>query len=952
MVICTFIMPYEIFSINQTQTKQNQNPISPCYSEAFCQNEIKISDILSEIPIENSDTMYEYRNFYVESREEEVPRILNNTPVDLPAGCTVFRKRNKYITINGPVTVITRDNLESCGYVEVVERPPELQSGETEQNVGFADEESGSSESFISMSENNSLGDDTPSIPLGDFLARPVLIKEVTWAQTDGVQLALDTVRPWKAFFNDTAIKKKVDNYAFVRCNLKLKIVVNASPFYYGCMQASYTPLPNFKTDTNNTGYSGEVALVAPSQRHSVFIYPHNNQGGEITLPFFYVKNWLAVTSSSDLEHMGQIDFNIFNQLQSANGAVGASLTVQVFAWAEDIEVMGPTHALAVQSGEVDSALSKPKDEFDTAGKISKPASAIAVATGLLGEIPIIGPFMTATSMAATAVGNIAHLFGYTNVPHIGAVEAVKHQPFAHMSSPEISTSIERLCLDPKNELTIDNRIMGLGGEDALAMKNLVTRDTFIANATFSTTNAEGDALISALVNPLFARNQTVASVTGYNMSALSYISGPFEYWRGDIIFTFKIIASQYHKGRLRFHFDPTSNIAADGAKEHITTTFTKIIDIGQSNTVEFIVPYMQATSWLKCYKLTDTNLASTRYREDGLGFAPDKLYDNGSISVKVMTNLTAPVATSSVDIQMWVRGGDNFEFAQPRELEQRLTALTVQSGELDPDAIDSFVAGSGSNKKHPCRYLVNMGEAITSLRQLLRRHQFIEGLNCGTPAILSYNRLYQIRSSVMPKFYGYDANGNSSAEKSLAPGTYAQFNYVTNCNINWIGNLFVGYRGSVNWKFNLNKATPDQVCHFNVVRNAAPITVAATHTITTSTNDNNLDRVCLTGANRSMGTGASLTNTLDQPSLEVNIPMYNMFKFCTSQPSSRILGNSYDGSDVHNMQISLATTGTTTGSHSVGEILETYCAIGPDFDFLYYLSTPTVYYLATPAAQ
>ena len=705
---------------------------------------------------------------------------------------------------------ILANNSKVCIAEYKVKRRVNLQSGEEEvvQNLTFSDETSGSVVAGESASLN-CLGDNTPAVELGDFLKRPVLIKEIAWAMTDGVQEALTSFNPWTDFLNHSLIRNKLNNYAFVRCNIKLKFVINASPFYYGCSQFSYLPLSGLKADTNGTIFSGEGALVPHSQRMSVFVYPSASQGGEMILPFFYNQNWLELKDTTTTDNMGKISFNIFNQLRSANGASGTSLNVQVFAWAENIELMGPTSKLALQSGE---------DEYSTAGSISKPASAIAAGLGMLGEIPVIGPFMTASSIVASAVGSVAHIFGYTNVPHIAPTASYKNAPFAQMASPEISTPVEKLTIDPKNELTIDSRVDGLDGKDELDMKYIVQKDSFLTNLIINETTAEGDSLFACRVNPLQLRSTTVSgSFRAYNLLPMSYLSSLFSYWRGDIIFTFKTIATPYHKGRVRINFDPVANITTDGNSDQMTTTFTRIIDIGVDNNIEIIVPYMQAKSWLKTRDFSSGELNNDQFKTDGLTLTHDNNYDNGVITVKLLTNLTAPVTSTTINMQVWVRAGSNFEYAAPKSHIEDFSHLTVQSGE-NLDVTQTTSAGTQSGQEHPKRYLVNMGESICSLRSILRRPNLVGmiGLQVDTDTDDINHDLIHINR--FPRPYGYTANGYSEADLQIAVGT-GQFNFVKMTSINYLSEMFRGYKGSINWKANHVHTGPDLFSQFSIER-------------------------------------------------------------------------------------------------------------------------------------
>jgi hypothetical protein len=77
-----------------------------------------------------------------------------------------------------------------------------------------------------------------------------------------------------------------------------------------------------------------------------------------------------------------------------------------------------------------------------------------------------------------------------------------------------------------------------------------------------------------------------------------------FTNWRGDIKFTFRVYASQYHQGRLRLSYDPSGgNASADTS----TVIQTAIIDIQDDDEFVVTIPYMAPTTFL----LTRTSLTS-----------------------------------------------------------------------------------------------------------------------------------------------------------------------------------------------------------------------------------------------------------------------------------------------------------------------------------------------------
>lgn len=852
------------------------------------------------------------------------------------------------IPVEKQVTTITYNVLPDR---PVKKRKILLQSAEqlsddvktTIQNVVFQDETAGDAAHAVAVKKLNSLGDSTPSVPLGDFLSRPVLIRTINWDMTDVVNATMDTFAPWELFFNDPVITKKLDNYAFIRCNLKLKFLINASPFYYGMLQASYLPLPNYGTNTIDHTYG--TPLIPISQRQKVIITPQNNQGGEMTLPFLFHKNWLALGDQTRSNWFGDIVMSIYAQLQSANGTTGTSLDIQVFAWADDVEVMGPTDELAMQSAEVDSALLSSKDEYS--GMISRPASAIASAANLLGEIPIIGPYMTASSIVASAVGEVAHLFGYTNVPNMSNQSAFKSQPFPQFASPEVSVPTERLCIDPKNELCIDNKVHGSSSEDQLAINHFLQKESYLTTLTYATTDTPGKALFASRVCPGLHHTTVNGAIYSYDLTPMYYASGMFKYWRGDIIFRFKIIASQYHKGRIRINFSPTGDISTTTNSSLLTTTFSRIVDIGTEDDIEIIVPYMQATPWLDNYTIAATDLDNFRWSNAGGTLTAVEGKDNGTITCKVMTKLTAPVASSNIKILVYVRGGNNLEVALPHDIEQSLTHLQLQSEEISVD-----VAGSKAGVAHPCRYLVNMGEKITSLRQIMRRKTFVGSipfLNVTTGDFVT--NVFEMNT--YPKFYGYDANGHSNAAETLGVGDY-RFNFVTNTPTAWISRCFVGHRGSMTWDLNLDTTSTGIACsHFSAIRNSEPQATLGSGYYAVQTNianNSDLARGQLFSSRSGCG-GTSLTNQNTQTGLSVNVPDYNKYKFHFTTAETRTVGAAYDDSDVNGIKIHANTRNVLGGATSSKQLcIETYAGIGPDYTCIHFLNIPTFYKLQVPA--
>ena len=119
-------------------------------------------------------------------------------------------------------------------------------------------------------------------------------------------------------------------------------------------------------------------------------------------------------------------------------------------AWMSDVELAGPTtRGVLSQSGNMMN------DEYGK-GIISRPAKAIARWAGKLKTVPEIGPYATATSMAAAGVGQLAELWGFSRPINLAPTARYKHQMFGMLANSSIDEPVEKLSYDPKQELTVD----------------------------------------------------------------------------------------------------------------------------------------------------------------------------------------------------------------------------------------------------------------------------------------------------------------------------------------------------------------------------------------------------------------------------------------------------------------------------------------------------------------
>lgn len=249
-------------------------------------------------------------------------------------------------------------------------------------------------------------------------------------------------------------------------------------------------------------------------------------------LPFFnYFNNTDIVTTQwSDL---GQLYFRSLNDLKHANGGED-KVTISVFAWATDVNMNVLTsndpNQLTPQSGRESG---KEIDEANRNGVISGPATKIAKASSMLSNVPYIGPYASATSVAAGATAKIAKMFGYCRPPVTKNPEPYRPSPMSSLAVCNVPDTAQKLTIDEKQELTIDPRTTGLGGVDPMNIKEIAKRESYLTTFTWALNVPPENILWNSRIDPvIWAKTGAPGVGTGsFHFPACAMAALPFQYW-------------------------------------------------------------------------------------------------------------------------------------------------------------------------------------------------------------------------------------------------------------------------------------------------------------------------------------------------------------------------------------------------------------------------------------
>lgn len=508
--------------------------------------------------------------------------------------------------------------------------------------------------SSISIGQYNTLS-------LDNFFKRPIeIVNDVIPLNTD-IDLALPI---WDLYTLNPTVRSKLRNYAYFKADLVVRISISGTPFHYGRVLVSYQPYPDRNATLTNllllpSGGRGLLLNYLSQSLGCKSMDVKANKPIEYRCPFISTKPMHRlynsattaisdITSYADLEEAGTLVFMTLNQIKSVS-LTPSEVSVQIYAWAENVQ-LGCSTATQVQ------VTTESRDERDT-GPVEKYATYGAQIMDHLSAVPYIEPVAKASSMILTGIGRIAAWFGWSRPPIIQQPYYVKNRPYANSSNLIGSETVERIVLDPKQELTVDPRVVATD-DDEMSIASIWSRDSYLTTFQWSV----GDPLMA---NPIFrcrVHPQLVTSYTDlvnvyYQPTAMSFAATPFAYWHGDIIFRFEIVVSAFHRGKLAVFYEPNINQATlIDADISANKNFIRIIDIQETQSVELRVNWASPRAWnfmllenevLRNYQ--NFSVATTEFAET---------YVNGYIGVVPFTEIQSPDG-SDIDVNVYVRGAD-----------------------------------------------------------------------------------------------------------------------------------------------------------------------------------------------------------------------------------------------------------------------------------------------------
>jgi hypothetical protein len=590
--------------------------------------------------------------------------------------------------------------------------------------------------------------DDNPN-ELTDFLSREIELKNFSWPSNTGVISSLTTVELPNDWIATAMILEKLQGFRFLRCDFVVRIQVNAQQFNAGLLRLVFNPFEkqlqlapsNFIHFGGLTGY------------HGIDLDLGDGDSVELRIPFLNVASHFdLVTAAQAL--LGTVHVVVYSPLTGLNDVDGV-----VFLRAENIDFEMPTglgvssdftaplKGVAQSKGPRVTQNRRPKrtmpeglssadndedvtplldriqtridSEKSRPGTIETMSRSVGRVARSFLAVPFLGMYARTLTWVADAVGATASLFGWSKPNDPEFTTPVTYQFGTHFTNYNGDVKAKVMAMDYRNENDVPAEIFGTS-EDEMAIKSIITRPTYIDRFSYSTSSTYKQVLWSWPVDATACLKDKYSDPTPpqhyairrYN-NLVSYLASMFRYWRGELCYNFKVVKSVFHSGRIRIVWVPGADESTDFTTVDINKCYSEVIDLHFVNRFTFCVPFAWNLPWKRS---DEVNSDPNDIRKS---WAPPL----GMIYIIAITGLrTAPSASTTIDTIVEGYAGDDFQFAYPEialgeDFRIWLRAnLPVLKGRAQNNISESKISDVTPN-------VLGMGEAITSLRQVLKRY-------------------------------------------------------------------------------------------------------------------------------------------------------------------------------------------------------------------------------------
>ncbi len=554
---------------------------------------------------------------------------------------------------------------------------------------------------------------------LADFLAKPILLQSGVLATTDSVPITIySSLVPSGILTNPIWADKLAGNYAF-RGTLVLTLQINGTRFQQGRYILAWVPDGggNNRLTNNNSNMiiSHSANLVQTTQLPHVEIDVNCDTSAVLEIPLVNCVGYSPIARSTSLYQYGNgmIFLRPYSPLVAPTGSTTAGWAL--YAYWKDVEFQMPVVPQSSRKGKGNYVLKRRGENPQEAemkeaniGPIEGMLMKVGTAADIIAGVPLLSSVAGPVSWVSHILANTAGSFGWSKPRYEAPPTVMTRQIIPKYNNCDSADYATRLGLFENGGI---EEVPGFGGTDfdEMSISYLSTIKSYQQKFNWSESDVEGTVKATL---PICPRDYIDQIFYGTNLvtfpTPMAWVSNFFSMWRGSIRFTFKIVKTEFHSGRLLVAFLPFDSncMAVPGTPSINDTTFLhrEIVDVRYGNEFSIVIPYVSLTAYRQL-------------------FGADRM--TGNVYVYVLNPLVAPATvSSSVDVLIEVGAMPDMEFACPRDVQEEPTMVVyAQMGEGGTCEVVDDTIGNSAFKDDMKYSSTCMGERILSLRSLIRRY-------------------------------------------------------------------------------------------------------------------------------------------------------------------------------------------------------------------------------------
>lgn len=649
------------------------------------------------------------------------------------------------------------------------------------------------------------------------------------------------TFTPAATVFNNATILKHMAGYSHYKFDLEVEVLFAPSAYHSGVVVVSWHPIANTTAVAYSTcipvhsGNDVSFRRMQCSQKYGTMINLSTDHTARLTIPFIYPTERMAIATTANANGYGCLQVESLTSLRDVSA--NRNLTYSVRVRAINVELTGKSIILQSDTAfdspyELHSSVIKSVSEYVAEG--SNIISTVgAVAGAALGQPEVsaaaasMGDLGAGLAESMRDVAHLAEQFGFSNDISTAPPTSIYPTLSPALWSSDVSCPIPYFGVAPKSTMATVGE--GEDATDPLNIRSLCCHPSYIGTIEMNTPTATGTVIFDAYVTPGYSRYGTRTGSAALTYTTLvdtpsRYVANLFSSWRGTVCYKFILANTPYTKGSARICYShspalPTVTPALDPLIAPVEWDFSK------SSSVVVKVPMSGSSDYLRCVPsysdglfLSGTNFpgrvttfscySATSLPAITAAYSP--YFYNGRITVQV-----GNVAFNGTDddvisiaVVTWLEDAD---FAHI------IADPTTGVGLDDPYDLHSATetAEVDVNPDAPIpSQPIYLSEKVESLRPLILKGYLADyWVPVDTSADDSGLVSVRYRTYLWPPGHGACAPAtvgrlrcNQTYVKQKMDGsgssTNQLYHFQPNLPFHWIAGMFLGWRGSLNWKF------------------------------------------------------------------------------------------------------------------------------------------------------